>query len=125
MIKQVIDFPGHISGDTLKAGALVLTLYNDVPKTVPLNLSGYRVDMQVRQSENPGSRLMLNFSTINGKISISGANNNIIMTEAVPALEMEISPRVYFYDLQITSPAGVVQTIVGGKFPILPQVTKV
>ena len=124
MISQRINLPPVVSGDTLLAGMLNLTLWSDIAKTVPIDLTSYRVDMHVRMAEDPSSQLVLNFSSTNGRISIGGTGNNVITTGQVPAAQMELASRTYKYDLQITNADGVVQTIAAGDFIVTKQVTR-
>ena len=128
MTKTRFDFPPHTAGDTLKGGWFEFWLAYDATSDTyssPMNLTGFRADLQVRTAENPASPLILNLSTTNGGLTIGGTGNNFVFVNDVVASKMEVPPKTYKYDLQLTSPSGEVTTYFYGDFPIITQVTKV
>ncbi len=87
------------------------------------NLTGYSAQMDVRTRRN-ASTAIASFSSPSNGISIDGPNGKI--TVSLPhAITGVLAPADYVYDLQITSPSGLVTTVVQGLFSIVQEVTHV
>lgn len=90
--------------------------------SVAVDLSGYTADMQVRPSAGSGT-LIVELTTENGRIAVNTVVGQIELmltsaeTEALPLGQ-------YVYDLNITSPAGVVTKLMRGAFVVLDPVTE-
>jgi tRNA threonylcarbamoyladenosine modification (KEOPS) complex Pcc1 subunit len=88
---------------------------------VPVNLSGYTADMQVRYATD--SSIIVELSTSNGRITIDSADGRVNLyisatdTAALPA-------GTYQYDLNLTNTAdSTVYKILQGTFIIAASVT--
>jgi hypothetical protein len=119
----VIDLPIHnftlVQGDTFQFTAYITDSLN-----VPINITGWRVRMQIRMPAGCGSdKLIQELSTDNGAIILDGPNGrmDITMTEVQSTA---VSPDVYEYDFETTDLGGVVTTRFAGNFTLLKQVTR-
>jgi hypothetical protein len=88
---------------------------------VPVILTGYTADMQVRASTDTG--IIVELSTFNGNIMIDGPygrinlNLNAYQTAA-------LTPGTYQYDLNLTDLSGFVSKILRGVFIVNASVTR-
>ena len=109
------NFKEHIKGDTflpvefqIKEGGAVK------------DLTGYRIRMHLRRTKNRTSPLVLAFDTDNNSIDIfDPTQGKFRLNERV----IDIPVFNYLYDIEFTSPAGVIRTWVEGIFPIKAEVT--
>lgn len=90
--------------------------------SVPVNMTGYTADMQVRVSAD-ATAVITEFTTENGHIVLNATTGSIeiiasaTFTESLPLGE-------YVYDLNVTSPSGVVTKLMRGAFVVLDPVTE-
>lgn len=103
-----------VQGDTHS----VLTRYVD-SNGAAINLSGYSAKLQVKETYDGTALVTL---TQLAGLAIDGAAGTITITFTA-AQTGALAVGIYLYDLQITSPGGVVTTLIEGRFSILPQVT--
>ena len=96
----------------------VFTWYVDETKTTKVNLTGYTAKMQVRAK--PGSTLIVELSTTNGRIVLGGAAGTITCT--IPAADMNMTADLYQYDLELTN-GTVVTRLVQGSFEVRDEIT--
>ncbi|MBN8248335.1 MAG: hypothetical protein J0L84_12950 [Verrucomicrobia bacterium] len=104
-------------GDTLQFDALWSQENGD-----PVDLTGYTAKMQVRPQTADGAPI-LDLSTGGNGITLGGAAGTIAVT-ASAATTRTLTPGEYVYDLELTSPTGVVTTIVAGQFTLFMDVTR-
>lgn len=91
---------------------------------VVANLTGYSAQMDVRTRKDASVPVASFTSGVGGGITIDGPNGKL--TVALPhAVTGALAPVDYVYDLQITSPSGMVTTIVQGLLSIVQEVTHV
>ena len=88
---------------------------------LPVNLTGYTAIMQVRQFTD--SAVLVELSTTNGRIVITPALGQVALT-LTAAQTAALASGNYQYDLNLTSPAGIVYKILQGAFVILDSVTQ-
>ena len=89
---------------------------------LPVDLTGYTADMQVRKFVDSTS-VLVELSTANGRITINGALGQINLT-LTAAQTAALSPAdSYVYDLNLTSPSGYVYKILQGTFILNASVT--
>lgn len=88
---------------------------------LPVDVTGYTADMQVRQFVD-SSTILVELSTTNGRITIDGALGqiNLALTSTETA---GLTPGSYIYDLNIQSPGGYVYKIIQGAFVVNASVT--
>lgn len=87
----------------------------------PFNITGYSARMMVRPTVSSNT-VILNLTTENSKITITGATGTITLN--VAASEMDtISPRSYRYDLELVTGETVIP-LLEGAFVVKPQVTR-
>ena len=99
---------------------VVLTLYDDTGKTTLTNLTGYSAKMQIKDTDY--STQLDEYSSVGGELVLGGALGTI--TFNVPAATTAAyDPGTYRYDLETTSPAGVVRKILKGMFVVAQEVT--
>jgi hypothetical protein len=99
-----------------------LTLYEDEGKTTPIDLTGYSASMDIRTYKEATSKLA-SFSTVDGSITFSGANNNILTVLASATTTSSWDFYTGVYDLEISN-SGVVTRLVEGKVTISKEVTR-
>lgn len=87
---------------------------------LPVNITGYTADMQVRATAD--SAIIVELSTSNGRAVISGAlgQTTLKLTATETAA---LAAGNYFYDLNLTSPSAVVTKILQGSFVVEESVT--
>lgn len=108
------DFPTHIKGDTYKGTSFTI-LVNELP----LNLTSASIKMSLK-TEKSSMVSILDLSTANNKISITSALEGKF--QIVPQI-ININAGLYYYDIQIILPTGIVKTYVEGQWTILQDVT--
>ena len=94
--------------------------YNN-PNGTPVNITSYTAALQLR-SLPESATAVLSLSTGSG-ITITGATGLIAIT-ATATQTRAIDEGTYYYDLEITSPAGVVTRLVQGQAVVTPEVTR-
>lgn len=88
----------------------------------PMDLDGYSARMDIR-SENGKGSAVLTIST-EDYITVLGENNNVLKI-TVPAELMEFpAANTYKYDIELTSPSGIVQTWIEGMFRLVQDITQ-
>lgn len=88
-----------------------------------INITGYTARMHVRDKVE-SSTTVLELTTENSRISITGASGTVTMT--ISAADMaEVPEGKYVYDLEIVAPiTGVVNRLIQGNFVVRPEVTR-
>jgi hypothetical protein len=86
----------------------------------PVNLTGFSADMQVRTEA--GGTLLAEFSTSGASISLGGSAGTITLSASATTTAGWTWDGGY-YDLHLTSGAGVVTTLLAGLFTVTPAVT--
>ncbi len=116
----------HYKGDTWNTRTY--RMYSDVELTIPVDLTGYSAIMQVRK-KNTALTVILEWTTdpASGEdptISFDGDDNNRFNILTRPETDMDLDAGIYSYDLQFTSPEGVVTTYMFGSFTIVQDTTR-
>ena len=89
---------------------------------LPVNLTGYSADMQVRDVSN---NLIVELSTANGKIVITPALGTITLTlTATQTSAANLSAGVYTYGLNLTDSNSNVYQILAGNFSVTASVVQ-
>ena len=88
---------------------------------LPVDLTGYTADMQVRQFTD--SSIVVEISTANGRATINAALGQIVLT-LTAAQTAALTANNYLYDLNLTSPSGYVYKILQGSFVVNNSVTQ-
>jgi hypothetical protein len=91
------------------------------PAGTPVNLTSYTAALQLR-SLPESTTAVLSLATGSG-ITITGATG-LVAVRATAAQTGAIIAGDYYYDLEITSPQGVVTRLVQGQALVNPQVTR-
>lgn len=97
---------------------LPFELYDSTDK--PLNLSGFKARMQVRQSAG-SSTFIDELTTENGRLTIEGGT---IKAEWKNAKTSEMVAGRYVYDIEIVSASDEVTRILEGAFVLRKEVTR-
>jgi len=109
-------------GDTFNERELELVEYDDetIPHIeTPVDLTGASILMQVRQS--PGSTVLHEFSTANGKIEITNAiGGQFRIKEEI----INIAAGLYQHDIQITFGDLTVRTYFKGIFKVNDDISR-
>lgn len=113
--------PGRYNIKFYRATTLDLTA-RYIIDGVPVNLADYTGDMQVRVSPESPS-VIVEFTTDNGGLILNQVTGRIeIFMDASDTAELPLGE--YQYDLNVTSPAGVVTKLLQGAFVVLDPVTE-
>ena len=112
---EVLNFSAY-RGDSWSGKTLQINLNG-----VPLNLTGASVLMQLKKSGSDDVSAF-EFSTANGRIFITNPTTTGFFT--INETVINIIPREYVYDMQITLASGKVVTPIGGKFTIESDVSR-
>ena len=91
------------------------------PAGTPVNITSYTAALQLR-SLPESTTAVLSLATGSG-ITITGAAG-LVAIRATAAQTGAIIAGDYYYDLEITSPSGVVTRLVQGQALVNPQVTR-
>lgn len=92
------------------------------PLKVPIDLTGYSAAMQVRKTYSDPTAL-ITASTANGKITLGGILGTVSVV--IPASDTSsVSFKRGVYDLELTSPTGVVSKLLRGDVEMIPEVTR-
>ncbi len=95
-------------------------LFTDAAKTTPLVITGFSFILTVDPSEAPADASS-NLFAITG--TITDATNGKV--EFAPtAGQTDVTPKLYFYDIQMTDGSGAIRTIVVGDYDITQDITK-
>ena len=89
---------------------------------VAINLTGYTAALQLR-SEPSDATAVLSLSSPSSGIAITGATG-LIAVHATAVQTAAIQEGIYYYDLEITSGAGIVTRLIQGQIVVSPQVTR-
>ena len=87
----------------------------------PVNLTGWTAAMQIRD-KHTSTTAISTLTTVNGGISILGGG--VIRITISNTATAAFLAKDYVYDLELTSPLGVVSRILEGKFIVTPEVTR-
>jgi len=89
---------------------------------LPVNLTGYSVDMQVRDVSN---NLIVELSTANGKIVITPAIGTVTLTLTAAQTASNVLPAgTYTYGLNLTDSNSNVYQILAGNFSVTASVVQ-
>jgi|JI8StandDraft_1071087.scaffolds.fasta_scaffold77796_3 hypothetical protein len=83
-----------------------------------LDLTGKSAKCQIR--EEVGGPVILEFSTTNSKIVISGTSLKLVC----PANEFTINPGMYVYDIEVYTTSADKSTLIDGTFEVITQTTQ-
>ena len=87
----------------------------------PVAVTDYTAKMSLRKSPN-SSTSTFDFSTANGRIVVGGVDGKFTITASASATAT-IPAGSYYYDFEVTSPAGVKTTLLSGVVTVAKQVT--
>lgn len=91
------------------------------PAGTPVNITGYTAALQLR-SLPESTTAVLSLTTGSG-ITITGSSG-LVAVHATAVQTGAIIAGDYYYDLEITSPQGIVTRLVQGQALVNPQVTR-
>lgn len=111
---RLLDVDATALGTYKSGGTLV---YNP-----PVNLVGYTAKMQLRKSLTDVNPL-LELSTTNNSIVLGGSEGSIQLLIAATVTET-LDFTSALYDLELTSPSGVVTRLLEGKVAVRKEVTR-
>jgi hypothetical protein len=98
-----------------------LNVTYEQPAGTPVNITSYTSALQLRSlPESPTAVLSLSTS---GGITITGASG-LVAVHATATQTRAIDEGVYYYDLEITSPQGIVTRLVQGQAVVSAEVTR-
>ena len=86
-----------------------------------VNVTGYSAKMDVKIAPTSTSTI-IELSSDNGRITVGGIDGKFTL-DLSPAETGALPAGNYIYDLDVTSPGGVVTTLLTGGFTVVTQVT--
>lgn len=92
--------------------------------TVDINLAGYTVRMQGRESMAATSTVFSLTTPSSGIAVTTGTTSTIVATIAGATTATYASGLEGVWDLEIVSGAGAIDRLVGGRFTVDPEVTR-
>lgn len=95
--------------------------YMNPDGVTPINVTNYTAALQIRTS--PLAKTTVLSLTNGAGITITGATG-LFEIHATAAQTTQITNGTYAYDMEITSPAGIVTRLVEGTIRVSPQVTR-
>ena len=98
-----------------------LNVTYEQPAGTPVNITNYTSALQLRSLPTDATAV-LSLATGSG-ITITGATG-LVAIRATATQTRAIDEGVYYYDLEITSPAGVVTRLVQGQAYVSAEVTR-
>jgi hypothetical protein len=90
--------------------------------TAPVNVSGYSAELQLRSLPSDPTAV-LSLSTTNGGIAVTGSTGQFAV-HATATQTRAIDEGTYYYDIEITSGAGIVTRLAQGQVVVTPEVTR-
>jgi hypothetical protein len=112
MIQGVYDLNTTVKGDTLNS--MTFTMLDGV---TPINLTGYAIRMQIRNSVNS---IAVKTISIGSGIVVSSPASGVFV---VSAFVCDFEVGLYVYDIEFTV-GGVVKTYIKGELNITKAVTR-
>jgi hypothetical protein len=96
------------------------------PAGAPINLTGYRIRMQIRQSPSTTVKLLdFDSNTLTAGQSIGALNSTgVIDIKLAPSVTSALSFQNAEWDITATSGAGITTRLVQGKAWVSPAVTR-
>lgn len=113
---QTITIPELISGT--KWDGLQITLYSDTEQTLPIDLTGCTISLQLRQSAKASPQA--SWSTTDNTITITGADDNII---TIVGRNMSLESGDYIGDIDVIFDNGDLRSWFRLKFKVIPSFT--
>lgn len=101
---------------------IIFQLWLDQANLVPLPITGYTFTFSVNPSEKPLDETELIFKRVP---TIVGDPDNGRIICLLDETEMDLTPRTYYYDLEIVDAGGYIDTPMLNKFKIRQDITKV
>ena len=98
-----------------------LNVTYEQPQGTPVNITNYTSALQLRSLPTDATAV-LSLATGSG-ITITGATG-LVAIRATATQTRAIDEGIYYYDLEITSPAGVVTRLVQGQAYVSAEVTR-
>ena len=99
-----------------------LNVTYEQPAGTPVNITNYTSALQLRSLPTDATAV-LSLATGGNGITITGATG-LVAIRATAAQTRAIDEGIYYYDLEITSPAGVVTRLVQGQADVSAEVTR-
>lgn len=96
-------------------------VYEDTATSTPINITGYTAALQLRSL--PSDTTAALSLTSGSGITITGSTGTVAV-HATAAQTGAIVAGYYYYDLEITSPTGIVTRLVQGQILVSAQVTR-
>ena len=90
--------------------------------TAPVDVTNYTAELQVRSLPSDPTAV-LSLSTTNGGIAVTGVSGTFAV-HATAAQTRVIDEGTYYYDIEITSPSGIVTRLAQGQVIVTPEVTR-
>jgi hypothetical protein len=106
------NFPKLKKGNTLKETIMTLLDANDAP----IDCEDASILVQVRKS--PSDPVVLEWSTEDETITISGDDNNVVTLLEMGPEYTDIVPGIYKYDILVTFADETVETIIEGTLQV-------
>ena len=90
--------------------------------TAPVNVTGYTAELQLRSLPSDPTAV-LTLTSAGGAITVTGSTGQFAV-HATAAQTTAIDEGTYYYDIEITSPGGIVTRLAQGQVVVTPEVTR-
>lgn len=117
MTPGVYYFPNHQRGDTFNGHTFEISQNSE-----PVDFTD--ADILIQFKATPQSKAVLQWSTDDDSITISGDDNNVINMASKTGDEMDIPAGTYKYDIQVVLSNGVTNTYVKGSMKIVNDISR-
>jgi hypothetical protein len=107
----------YYKNDSFRLGLDLCTNEN-----TPIDLTGASVLMQIKLN-NDSTISLVEASTANGLITI-GPKNQVNVNVPPVSMNPVVWPNTYYYDIQVTFPGMIVQTIMAGRLIVIKDTSR-
>lgn len=91
--------------------------------TAPVNVNNYTARLQMRSLPSDSTAVLTLSTANNGEITVTGVDGEFAV-HATAAQTRAIDEGTYYYDIEITSPTGIVTRLAQGQIVVTPEVTR-
>lgn len=113
------NFPNHLRGDTWFGFVLSASDITTPESPIAYSFAGSRVIFQVRDGATRGHPLVLELTTDSGGgLTIAGDGSTVTAASRI----IDLLPKTYYTEIQVTSSGGVVLTFNQGTWTITDDI---
>ncbi len=88
---------------------------------VAIDITGFSFKMTVNSDRDPADQINEQFTIV----GIIGDATNGLVSFAPTTVDTDITPGIYFYDIEQTDGSGAIKTVIKGRAKIIQDITKI